>query len=271
MYGPDIPKTGVPFLMLGVHSFYKVTLLMLLVVTLSIIIYRFLRLLVKEGKLKKTSIFIVTFLLMVFLFVLTKYENQAQINNKIEQSEEILIEYKNALNNVQKYKSFIKENSYSEVTTIEKTQLTEKKIYPKTGEVIGVMNIDQISLELPIIEDSNDKNLWLGASHIRGTPLYWEKGNSFLAAHRLRTYGKLFNRLHELNIGDEVTVSNSNDDFTYVVYDIELVSPDNKECFKKIKGEYNLSLVTCTKNGKERLVVYCRRIRKQIKTNRASL
>ena len=253
MYQPKLPVTGVSFFMLGVCRFFNSTLKILLIVTLSIILFRFIRLLIKEGVLNKLiKIICVLSLILFAIIVLGKIES----NIKIQQSEEKLNEYKKALDNIDNEQTFYADPDFIESTDKENII----NYHAKSGDVIGLINIEKISLELPIIEDANDENLWIGAAHIKGTPYYWEKGNSFLSSHNIKNYGKLFNRLNELVIGDKIIVSDYNDRFDYVVYHIEVVSPDDIMCFSKIKGEYNLSLVTCTKAGSKRLIVYSERI-----------
>jgi len=222
-------------------------MLVLLILTLSIILFRFIRLFVKEGTFKKLFIIILLSLSIIFSII---YCGKIEANNKLKQSEEILntIQHNNIVMPI--------ESTSTQITSIENSKVNNFTYYPNSGEVLGVISIEKILLKLPIIEDSNDENLWLGVAHIRGTPLPWEKGNSFLASHDIKIYGKLFNRLNELTIGDKISIFTSNGNFTYVVYDQEIVPPDDTNCFKKIKGEYNLSLVTCTKSGGKRVIVY---------------
>lgn len=246
MYEPKLPVTGVSFLALGMSSFFSKALLILLITTLSIILFRFIRLLKKEGNIKKLMKIIGLFLVSLFIIIgLGKVES----NSKIERSKEVFNEYKKTLSIEQDDEMILNDKSES----INRPE-------PKSGDIIGTIYIENISLELPIIKDVNDQNLWIGAAHIDGTPYYWEKGNSFISSHNIKTYGKLFNRLNELVIGDEIIVSDPYDSFNYVVYYTEIVSPDDTDCFKRIKGDYNLSLVTCIKSGRKRLIVYSERI-----------
>lgn len=264
LYGPKLPITGVSFLLLGVSSFYGITTLTLLILTLSIILFRFIRLLTKEGTLKRLVpiILLILSIIFIYIFLITSL-GKIDANNKIKQSEKILNLYENKLDIAQENNIVIPVQSL----TIQNNSIGVSKINnlsknPISGEILGFIYIEKISLKLPIIEDATDENLWLGANHIQGTSLPWEKGNSFLASHDVRIYGKLFNRLNELNIGDKITLSMSNGNFTYVVYDKSIVFPNDTKCFEKIKGEYNLSLVTCTKVGGKRVIVYCERMSK---------
>lgn len=255
MYGPKLPVTGVSFLMLGVSSFYNITMTSLLILTLSVILFRFIRLLIKEGKLK--GLFIIILLPLSIILLITHF-GKVQADNKLKQSEEILSIYKNTVYTEQQ-KDMV-ESPLTEINFIKDSKTNNFNYYPNSGKVLGSIYIEKISLELPIIEDANDDNLWLGATHIMQTPLPWEKGNSFLASHNIKVYGKLFNRLNEMNISDKVIISIPTGDFTYAVYDKKIVPPDDTKCFEKIKGEYNLSLVTCNKFGGNRVIVFCERI-----------
>ena len=262
MYGPKLPVTGVSFLVLGVSSLYGMTMIALLTITILIILFRFVRLLAKEGTLKKflLMIFLLISIVLLFMFLITSV-GKIEANNKLKQSEKILSNYENTKDNTQRNNIIIPTKLQpTQITSIGNSKLSNLKYNPNSGEIFGTIYIEKISLKLPIIEDGNDENLWIGANHIKGTPLPWEKGNSFLASHDIKTYGKLFNRLHELTIGDKIIITIPNGSFTYVVYEKEIVSPNDTKCFEKIKGEYNISLVTCTKVGGKRVIAYCERM-----------
>lgn len=238
MYEPKLPVTGVSFLALGMSSILGKAIVLLLITTLSIILFRFIRLLIKEGNLKNLLKVLGVFSLVLLILIgIGKTES----NNMIKESEEIFYEYKSNLE-------------------VEEDEKIVDEVELKSGDIIGILSIENISLELPIIVDANDENLWAGAAHINGTPYYWEKGNSFISSHNIKTYGKLFNRLNELSVGDKIVILDSNNKFDYIVYDIEIVNPDDTKCFDKIKGEYNLSMVTCTKAGSKRLIIYSERV-----------
>lgn len=238
MYEPKLPVTGVSFLALGVSSILGKAIILLLITTLSIILFRFIRLLIKEGNLKNLLKVLAIFSSLLLIFIgIGKIES----NNMIKESEEIFYEYKSNLE-------------------IEEDEEIVEELELKSGDIIGILSIEDISLELPIIVDANDENLWAGAAHINGTPYYWEKGNSFISSHNIKTYGKLFNRLNELEIGDKIVITDADNRIDYIVYDIEVVNPDDTQCFDKIKGDYNLSMVTCTKAGRKRLIIYSERV-----------
>jgi sortase A len=250
LYEPKLPVTGVPFLALGLASFYNNIALILFILTLTIILFRFIRLLVKEGKIKR--LFIIPILLVSSILLITALDN-AEADSKFKQSDEILKNYKLMSSNLE-------EADVTEIKSINENEMNNFEYYPNSGEVIGSIYIEKIKLEMPIIEDSTDENLWLGAAHIKGTPLPWEKGNSFLASHNIINYGELFNRLDELDVGDKINIYTDEGNFNYVVYDKGIVLPNDTECFNKFKGEYDLSLVTCTDDLNNIVVIYCERL-----------
>jgi sortase A len=126
------------------------------------------------------------------------------------------------------------------------------------GEIIGLIEIPRIDIRLPIIEGTTENVLKTGVGHITGTPQFGENGNSFVSGHRSWTYGKLFNRLNEIVIDDQITIKVDLQVYTYQVYKIEIVEPDNIEVFNQLDGERNLTLTTCTPLYKatHRLIVY---------------
>lgn len=258
MYEPKLPVTGVSILAVGMASILGKLIIILVITTLSIILFRFIRLIIKEGNLNKLIKILAIFSLIILVIM---GFGKSESRNRLRQGEEVFNEYKDTLiinqgNGI----SFYNTTNNIDIMSEAIDEGTISRPEPKSGDIIGMIYIENISLELPIIEDANDENLWIGAAHISGTPYYWEKGNSFIYSHNIKTYGKLFNRLKELAIGDKVVVLDSDIRYDYIVYHIEVVSPDDTECFDKIKGDYNLSMVTCSKAGSKRLIVYSERL-----------
>ena len=72
----------------------------------------------------------------------------------------------------------------------------------------------------------------------------------------------MFGRLSELVNGDVVELEDSSGrTFKYKVYDKYVVQPTNTNCTsQKTKGKTELTLITCTNYGKERLIVKCRKV-----------
>lgn len=75
----------------------------------------------------------------------------------------------------------------------------------------------------------------IGVGHYEKTALPGELGNFATAAHRT-TYGKPFNKIHELKQGDAVVVRTEKNWYVYKVTDSKIVLPQNIEVISPVPG-----------------------------------
>jgi sortase A len=113
------------------------------------------------------------------------------------------------------------------------------------SSAIGIINIPKIDLKVAVGEGIENKTLKYAVGHFQGTAMPGEKGNFAVAGHRSYTYSEYFNRLDELNIGDDIIVKTSKGEFTYKVYEKKVVEPTEVSVLDKTK-EATITLVTCT-------------------------
>jgi len=112
--------------------------------------------------------------------------------------------------------------------------------------VLGIIKIKKIKVVAPIVEGVKSSNLKVGVGHIPGTAAPGQPGNSALAGHRSYTFGKFFNRLDELVIGDEISITTKKEDLKFEVYKIHTVTPEDISVLKGSKDDSIITLITCT-------------------------
>jgi sortase A len=110
---------------------------------------------------------------------------------------------------------------------------------------IGIMKIPKLDLKVAIGEGIDNETLKFAVGHFEGTALPGEKGNFAVAGHRSYTYSQYFNRLDELNVGDDIVVKTKKGEFTYKVYEKKVVEPTEVSVLDKTK-DATITLVTCT-------------------------
>ncbi|NLC43149.1 MAG: class D sortase [Clostridiales bacterium] len=125
-------------------------------------------------------------------------------------------------------------------------------------QAIGRIKISKIDVSIPILEGTSKSNLKVGAGHVSGTSKIGTVGNAALAAHRSHTYGRMFNRLEELEVGDKIEVSTNDGTFEYTIYKIHVVEPDDISVLYRSKEDKVLTLITCTPlyTATHRLIVH---------------
>ena len=123
--------------------------------------------------------------------------------------------------------------------------------------------------DIPVFKgDSGDKGkLAAGVLHLDDTGFPWQAGsNVYIAGHRLgypRTKSWLvFWNLNRLETGNRVYLEDAEGRrYKYVVFDKEVVPPNDVSVKKPIKGKSIVSLQTCTlPDYKDRLIVRAQRI-----------
>lgn len=138
-----------------------------------------------------------------------------------------------------------------------------------TGDPLTRIVIPDLDLESLVVEGTNMAALRAGAGHYPTTPLPGEDGNVAIAGHRT-TYGKPFNRLHELTAGAEIQLETPLATHTYKVVkppDEHNGRPcDGAACWITHPGDWSviestddavLTLTTCHPKGsaRQRLIV----------------
>jgi sortase A len=145
--------------------------------------------------------------------------------------------------------------SEAKVSNLTNAKPQESK--PKKQTMVGVLRIEDIELELPVLEGVSSSNLKIGAGHIPGTDAPGAIGNFVIAAHRSYSYGRLFNRLEELNVGNEITIRTAGANFTYTIYEIKkAVDPNDLSVLNRNDKDKVLTLITCTEDGAQRVVIH---------------
>jgi sortase A len=151
---------------------------------------------------------------------------------------------------------------YSSLNFTEKASDAQQVQQPKSGETIGILQIPKIDLKTPITEGAEPENIRYAVGHLPSSSSVYDLGkkdqNFAIAGHRSYTYGKFFNRLDELEKGDELTLFAQNKIFTYQVFDKKIVNPTDVEVIYPIKGKSMITLITCHPeySDKQRLIVF---------------
>lgn len=110
-------------------------------------------------------------------------------------------------------------------------ELLADLIWQPAGEPVAKLSIPDIGLDWTVVEGVGTEELRNGPGHYPGTPMPGMAGNSGIAGHRT-TWGAPFNRIDELEPGDEITVQTIQGTFVYRVIAQEsgkghfIVSPD---------------------------------------------
>lgn len=158
-------------------------------------------------------------------------------------------------------KKLVEEYTSLTFATDETIEESTDQIEPDNGDVIGILEIPKLKLEVPIAEGADEENIRFAVGHLPSSSSIHrlgEKDNNFaIAGHRSYTYGKFFNRLDELDEGNELTVFAQNKVFKYRVFDKKIVEPTNVEVVYPIEGKSVVTLITCHPpySDKQRLIV----------------
>ena len=117
-----------------------------------------------------------------------------------------------------------------------------------------VVELPELDIKAPVLEGTDDDTLSIAAGHFNGTGTVGE-GNFCIAAHSSRIYREYFNNLKKAEQGDEIRLYRK--DKTYVSYYVTesfIVEPDETWILDDF-GDCRITLITCTDDGSQRLVV----------------
>ena len=113
---------------------------------------------------------------------------------------------------------------------------------------IGILTIPSQGLELPVLAECTDKGLRIAPSRFQGSAY---TGDMILAGHN---YDSHFGRISNLHLGDTVYFTDIDGNrFTYRM--IDLVILRGNDLINLERGDWDLTLFTCTWGGAERITL----------------
>lgn len=124
----------------------------------------------------------------------------------------------------------------------------------------AILKISSLGLEYPVLSQTSEELLKISLNKYWG-PGPNEIGNYCIVGHNYKN-GKMFGNLSKMEIGDTATLQAiGGKDVIYEVYDKYVVEPEDVSCTSQLTGgRRELTLITCTNYGTQRLVLKCREI-----------
>lgn len=124
--------------------------------------------------------------------------------------------------------------------------------------VIGILEIPKLDLVAPIQEGTSDKVLKVAIGHFKESS-FWN-GNVALASHNRSRYVQYFEKINELQNGDEIIYKTKLGIRKYAVYENKTI-PETDWSVIENSTENIITLITCVKNKPEiRLCVRAKEI-----------
>lgn len=143
-------------------------------------------------------------------------------------------------------------SNIEQLQNLKDSTTTEK--YNITDEMIGIIEIPSINLKYPILEGTDESILKQAVGHFPASSLPGSGSNTTLIGHNNFILAEPFKKLNLVSAGDAVNIITKDHTYKYQVVKSYIVDPYNTDIVKA-SSEEKLTLVTCTDNAKERLVV----------------
>lgn len=155
------------------------------------------------------------------------------------------------------------ENQNNNQTQTNNTKIDTKTYTSKDGvkyTTEAILKIPKINIEYPVLSATSPELLFVSINKYWG-PQPNEVGNYCIVGHYYEN-GKMFGKLHKLKNGDKAELTDlSGNTITYQVYNKYVVQPTDTRCTSQLTdGRKELTLITCTNGGKQRLVVKLRQV-----------
>ena len=127
-----------------------------------------------------------------------------------------------------------------------------------TYEVIAILNIPKLEIQYPVLSSTSKELLKVSLNKYWG-PNPNKEGNFCIVGHNYNDE-KFFGKLHNIQNGDKIElIDMTGDKKIYYVYNTYIVNPEDTECTsQKTNGKTEITLITCTKNFKQRFIVKAR-------------
>ena len=194
-------------------------------------------------------LFVALLILLIFLLISKKEEKQIPSELSVKQNEDIIEE-----NLVTK----IKENE----------PIKEQKEYPKVEiadtyrgyDVCAELEIPAISLVTNILKDYSTTALNISVTKFWGVEPN-QIGNCCIAGHNFKNKN-MFRNLKKLNLGEKLFIAdNEIGKVEYEIFDIYKVFPEDTSCLTPATtDEREVTLITCTTDSKQRIIVKAKEI-----------
>ena len=227
------------------------------------------------------SLIIIVVIVSIYFYIDYKRNKSAQV------SEQILAD----INQIQEEVEKTKKKAQSEVLTVvlnnaqedlkveslESTDnyetLRDKKQTTKDGYsyyTIAKIEIPKLNLSYPIIEgetgseNETEELLKLSPCKLAG-PNPNETGNFCVVGHNYRNQ-RFFSKVPTLEIGEEILITDLTKDVKgntvkYKIYNKYNVDPEDVSCLdQKTKGKNEITLITCTDDSKQRVIVKAKEV-----------
>lgn len=128
----------------------------------------------------------------------------------------------------------------------------------QTYETEAILEYPRLGINYPVLSEESDELLKISLNKYWG-PNPNKVGNYCIVGHNYKS-GKMFGKLSGSEIGDKVKLTDlSGNTVTYTVYNKYIVSPTDVSCTSQLtNGKREITLITCTNYGKDRLIVKAR-------------
>lgn len=192
---------------------------------------------------KKKIYNIILIILALILLVVISIIAFKRINNQIKEKELI-----NTVADIKVKLEEIKESENDEKT------ITKYKGY----DIVGIIEIPEINIEYPIINQTSDEAMALSITKFWGNNVN-DIGNFTMAGHNYFD-GTMFSNTNKLNIEDTIKMTDlDGKTIEYKVFDKYIIDPNDVKCVQSVKeNTREITLITCINGRNNRLVIKAR-------------
>lgn len=132
------------------------------------------------------------------------------------------------------------ENKKVEETTMSEDNKIQN--YPEYGTQYASIEIPRINVNLPVYFGDTLEVLKKGVGHSSGSYFPGEGGSIIYMGHNSKN---MFRRFSELQLGDEIKVTTSYGEYTYKIYDMQLIKETDVDKLPVQKEKEILMVYTC--------------------------
>lgn len=222
-----------------------------------------------ELKRKRITYKVIFILCLVLIVILTGYYVLAEYDKS--QKEQISREILNQMNDSTTVEDNFIVVALDEEPTDEEVPIVELQTTTTTNEIDSevtangvsyqteaILDYPKLGINYPVLSEESEDLLKVSLCKYWG-PNPNKVGNYCIVGHNYLS-GKMFGKLSSAEIGDEINLTDlNNNTVTYVVYNRYVVEPTDVSCTSQLtNGQREITLITCTNYGKQRLVVKAR-------------